>query len=156
MYIALKLVHIIAVVMFLGNITTGLFWKAHADRSGDPRIIAHTLHGIIRSDRWFTNPGVILIVITGLGAAGVGRLPILRTEWILWSLILFTISGIAFMARVAPLQRRMLEVARAASDPKTLDWALYHRLSRRWELWGAVALLTPVIALFLMVFKPAW
>ena len=40
MYLALKTLHLLAVVLFLGNIITGLFWKAHADRSADPRIIA--------------------------------------------------------------------------------------------------------------------
>jgi len=60
-YLLLKAVHVLAVVLFLGNIVTGIFWKAHGDRTGDPRIMAHTLDGIIRSDRWFTIPGVVLI-----------------------------------------------------------------------------------------------
>jgi hypothetical protein len=30
----------------------------------------------------------------------------------------------------------------------------YQKLSRAWELWGAVATLTPIVALFLMVTKP--
>ena len=67
MYLAMKTLHVLAVVLFLGNIITGLFWKAHGDRTADPRIIAHTLEGIIRSDRWFTIPGVVLIVAFGVG-----------------------------------------------------------------------------------------
>jgi uncharacterized membrane protein len=155
-YLALKLVHIAAVVLFLGNITTGLFWKAHGDRSRDPRVIAHVLEGIIRSDRWFTIPGVVVILAAGVTTAALGRIPLLRTGWIRWSLVLFGISGIAFMWQVAPLQRRLLALARAAADPAGFDWALYRRLSWRWEFWGAVALLTPALALGLMVFKPAW
>ena len=89
MYLALKLVHIAAVMLFLGNITTGLFWKAHGDRSRDPRIIAHVLEGIIRSDRWFTIPGVVVILAAGVATAVVGGLPLLRTAWIRWSLVLF-------------------------------------------------------------------
>jgi uncharacterized membrane protein len=154
MYLALKLVHIVAVILFLGNIATGLFWKVHGDRSKDPRIIAHMLEGIIRSDRWFTIPGVVVIVAAGIAAAIVGGLPLLRTRWILWSLVLFTISGIVFMWQVVPLQRRLHELMRRAIDGGAPDWALYHTLSRRWELWGAVALLTPVAALVLMVLKP--
>jgi len=149
-YLTLKILHILAVVIFLGNIITGLFWKAHGDRTGDPRIMAHTMEGIIRSDRWFTLPGVLLIVVFGLGAAGVGELPILSTGWIWHSIILFGISGGAFMAQVAPLQRRLLAVARAA----TWDAGTYRRLSRRWEFWGAVAVVTPLAALALMVVKP--
>jgi uncharacterized membrane protein len=153
-YLILKLVHVVAVVLFLGNITTGLFWKAHADRTKDPRIIAHTVLGIIRSDRWFTIPGVILIIAAGIGTAMVGGLPIIGTKWILWSLVLFAISGIVFMWQVVPLQRRLHELMSRATDGAVPDWELYHRLSRRWELWGGVALLTPVAALILMVLKP--
>ena len=36
MYLALKLLHIVAVILFLGNITTGLFWHAHAARTKQP------------------------------------------------------------------------------------------------------------------------
>ena len=156
MYLTLKLIHISAVVLFLGNITTGLLWKAHGDRSRDPRLIAHALEGIIHSDRWFTIPGAVVIVITGVATAMLGRLSLLGTGWIRWSLLLFAISGLAFVLRVAPLQRRLLALARAAADPAAFDWALYGRLSRQWELWGAVALLTPALALALMVLKPAW
>ncbi len=154
MYLTLKLLHVVAVVLFLGNITTGLFWKAHGDRSRDPRIIAHVIDGIIRSDRWFTIPGVVAIVVAGFAAAGAGHLPVLRTPWILWSVILLVISGVAFVAQVAPLQRRMRALACAAGDPASFDWTLYRRLSHRWELWGAVALLAPVVAFGLMVLKP--
>lgn len=154
MYLVLKLVHIVAVIMFLGNITTGLLWKAHADSTRDPVIIAHVVRGIVRSDRWFTVPGVLLIVLAGVAAAIVGRLPILGTGWILWSIILFTISGLAFGFRVAPLQQRLIAMAEAAVATRPLDWPGYRRLSRQWELWGLVALLTPLLALFLMVLKP--
>lgn len=156
MYLALKVVHILAVIMFIGNIATGVFWKAHADRTNDPRIIAHVMDGIIRSDRLFTIPGVIVIILSGFGAAGIDRIPMLRTDWILWSIILFSISGIAFMAQVVPLQRRMRDVARAATGSEDFDRSTYASLSRRWGLWGAIALATPLIALGLMVFKPDW
>lgn len=154
MYLVMKTLHVLAVVIFLGNIITGLFWKAHGDRSADPRIITHTLEGIIRSDRWFTIPGVVLIVVFGVGAALVGRLPILGTGWIWQSIALFTISGLAFMLQVAPLQRRLRSVASAGVGGKPWDEAEYRRLSRRWEFWGAVAVLTPLAALVLMVHKP--
>jgi uncharacterized membrane protein len=153
-YLALKTLHILAVVLFLGNIITGVFWKSHGDRSGDPRIIAHTITGIIRSDRWFTLPGVLLIVVFGIWAAVVAGLPILGTPWILQSLILFGISGIAFMWQVAPLQRRLQVLALEGVTAGRWDPAAYRRLSRRWEFWGAVAVLTPLAAVALMVVKP--
>lgn len=154
MYLALKVCHILAVSLFLGNIVTGLFWKAHADRAGDPRIIAHTLDGIIRSDRWFTLPGVALIVLFGIATAGAGRLPLLRTPWIWQAIVLFSLSGLAFAWQIAPLQTQMRDLARGATDRQTWDALRYRRLSRRWEAWGIFAILTPLAATALMALKP--
>jgi len=153
MYLGLKLIHVLAVALFLGNITTGIFWKANADRTKDPRIIANMLEGIIRADRLFTMPPIVFILIGGIGAAMAGHVPLLGTGWIFWSIVLFTLSGIAFMAQVVPLQRKMLALARRSSE--TLDWAAYRALSHRWEIWGALALATPALAAVLMVMKPA-
>ena len=156
MYLAMKTLHVLAVVLFLGNIITGLFWKAHGDRTADPRIIAHTLEGIIRSDRWFTAPGVVFIVGFGVAASILGGLPILAPGWIWQSIVLFGVSGLAFMLQVAPLQRRLLALAVAGVSSQGWDAAAYRRLSRRWEFWGVVAILTPLAALVLMVYKPGW
>lgn len=156
MYLWLKLIHVAAVIAFLGNITTGLFWHTHATRTRDPRLLAHTMDGIIRSDRLFTIPGVVVIIVAGLAAAIVGDLPILRTGWIFWALILFTVSGLAFMSRVAPLQREMRAFAEVGARSGAFDYQEYHRIARRWELWGAVALLAPLAALVLMVLKPTF
>lgn len=154
MILALKALHILAVALFLGNVVTGLFWKAHGDRSGDPRIRAHTLDGIIRSDRWFTNPGVLAIVAFGVAGAVMRGLPLLGTPWIRDGIVLFSASGAAYVLRIAPLQKRLLGLARAAADGGAWDATGYRRLSLQWELWGAFAILTPLAALVLMVFKP--
>ncbi|HET9252799.1 MAG TPA: DUF2269 family protein [Candidatus Eisenbacteria bacterium] len=155
MYLFLKLLHVFAVVLFLGNIIVGVFWKAIADKTRDPRVMAFAMDGIIRSDRFFTMPGVLLILIAGFGAAGVGKLPMIRTAWIFWSIVLFTISGIAFMGWLVPIQKKLRAVATAgAEDGSKMDWAAYGRLSAQWKMWGLVALITPLIALVLMVMKP--
>jgi uncharacterized membrane protein len=154
LYLIFKLLHVAAVILFLGNIITGLFWKFHADRTRNLHVIEHTLVGIIRSDRWFTIPGVVAILIAGFGAAIIGRIPILGTGWILWSIVLFSLSGLAFSLRVAPLQTKLATLARAGVESGEFDWARYHSLSRAWELWGLFALLTPVAAVVLMVLKP--
>jgi uncharacterized membrane protein len=156
LYLVLKLVHVAAVMMFLGNITTGVFWKRNADRTRDARVIANAMDGIIRADRLFTIPGVVLIVAAGIATAVRGHLPLLRTGWILWSLVLFTASGWAFMAKLAPIQRQLLAVAKSgASDADSSWWASYETLSRGWDLWGAIALLLPLAAMALMILKPA-
>jgi uncharacterized membrane protein len=152
-YGLLKSLHVLSVVLFLGNIVTGVFWKVHGDR-GDLRARAVALEGIIRSDRWFTLPGVIAIIVTGVWLAITLHYPLLRTAWILWSLILFGVSGAMFQLFVAPLQKKMLANVRAGIDGSWNESG-YRRLSRAWQWSGGVATLAPVIALFLMVMKPA-
>ena len=153
MYLVLKLVHVAAVIIFLGNIATGLFWHAHAARTRDPKLLAHTMDGIIRSDRLFTLPGVVLIIAAGVALAAYGHFPLLRTGWILWTLVLFAISGLVFGVRVAPMQRELKTMAESGMQGN-FDYARYRALALRWEVWGAVALLTPVAGLALMVLKP--
>lgn len=147
-----KLVHIVGVVLFLGNITTGLFWAWLAHRRGDFPHIATTFEGIIKSDRWFTMPGVYAILAGGIGAAIVGKFPILGTGWILWPSILFAASGIVFAIFVAPLQKKILRFTAEAQKSES-SWGEYRALYRRWEVWGLVAWAAPVVALVIMVLK---
>ena len=149
-----KLFHIASVIAFLGNITTGIFWHAHATRTRDAKLIAHTMDGIIRSDRLFTIPGVAGIILFGFAAAGIQGYPILGTGWILWTIVLFSASGAAFMARVAPLQRELRSLAAAGAQSGSFDFDRYRAVARQWELWGGIALLTPLAGLVLMVLKP--
>lgn len=155
MYLWLKLVHLLAVMAFVGNIVTGVFWHRHALATRDPRLIAHAMAGVIKSDRLFTMPGVVVIIASGVFAAIQGGFPILRTGWILWSLVLFGISGAVFMAKLGPLQRRMRDFAQAGAASGNFELGAYHRLARQWDFWGAVATLAPLGALALMVLKPA-
>jgi uncharacterized membrane protein len=154
MSLLLKTIHLLAVVVFLGNVMTGLFWKAHADRTRDPGIIAHTLHGIIRSDRLFTLPGAAVILIAGVATAQQGGLPVFSTGWLWWSLSLFGLSGAIFALAIAPLQGRMRDLASASARISDLEAAGYRRMSLAWEFWGLLAIAAPLGAFVLMVLKP--
>jgi uncharacterized membrane protein len=147
-YLLLKLLHLAGVVFFLGNITVGVFWKSFADRSRNLTIMANTMDGIIRADRIFTIPGIIMLLAGGLGAAFVGGYPILSTGWILWGLTLFILSGLAF----GPLSRAQRAIAAAAHAGNLEE---YERLSKGWTTWGTIALVLPIIAFVIMILKPA-
>ena len=153
LYLVLKSLHILSVVLFLGNIITGVFWKVHGDLVGTASARAQAIDGVIRSDRWFTVPGVFAIIITGVWMTYEAHLPLLGTKWILWSLILFGISGACFGIFVAPLQKKLLANARA-SEAGNANETEYKKLSNAWAFWGAVATIAPIGALALMVLKP--
>jgi uncharacterized membrane protein len=147
-YALYKLVHVIAVVLFLGNTTLGLFWVAHAEKTRDPRIIGHAMQGIIRADRWFTTPGVVLIIAGGVAAAIAGGLKLLSIGWIVGSILMFSLSGVVFGFALAPLQRQIVSIAKSNSDPQALQ-----RLLRRWHVYGWLALLPLWLAVAMMTLK---
>jgi uncharacterized membrane protein len=146
--LVLKLLHVAGVVLFLGNITVGVFWKSYADKSRNLAVMAFTMDAIIRADRVFTFPGILILLIGGLGAAFVGGIPILSTGWLLWGIIAIILSGLAF----GPLSRTQRQLA-AAAHAGNLE--KYEQLSSGWNLWGSIALAFPVIAFVLMILKPA-
>ena len=141
-----------AVVVFLGNIIVGAFWKAFADRTGNAAVMAHTIDGIVRADRIFTIPAVIVLFLAGMAAAGVGHYSILGTGWILWGLGLFALSGVAF-GPIARAQRELLKVAQTGlQTPEQRQQ--YEAVSRQWNIYGTIATLAPLAALVIMVLKP--
>ena len=151
-YALLKLIHVFAVIIFLGNIITGLFWMRIADKTNNLSIISFTIKGIITSDKLFTIPGVIIITIGGLSAAIHGGIPLLKTGWILWSLVLFSFSGLIFSWKLAPLQNKIYQLIKN-TNADNFNKVLYNSYLKQWEKWGLFALLTPLCALVMMVLK---
>ncbi len=147
-YLWLKLLHLVAVTLFLGNITTGLFWVHRIKQRRSPAALADAMDGVIGSDRLFTIPAVAVIIVGGIGAAIVGGLPLLRVGWITWGLGLFAFSGVMFMW-LAPLQRRIRDYARQPDA----SWEACLAMLRRWDLVGAISLVPAWIAFVLMVLK---
>lgn len=152
-YLIIKTIHLLAVVAFLGNITTGLFWMRFARKTNDWKIIHHTAKGLIASDKLFTIPGVLIITAAGFYAAIYGGIPLLRTGWIFWPIILFSLSGVFFAYKVAPLQGKMRRSLENETGEQVVETGTFDRLLKQWEFWGLMALATPVISFFMMILK---
>ena len=152
-YSYLKLIHLIAVMIFLGNIVTGLFWMHIAVKTKDLKIISFVMKGIIKADRYFTLPGVVIITAGGFLAAIYGNFPILRTGWIFWSVIMFSISGLAFAFKVAPLQKKIYNLTLNKDSSIDFNWENFKKVYFEWDIWGLVALLTPLAAFVMMTLK---
>lgn len=152
-YSIMKILHLIAVVLFLGNISTAIFWMHFAAKTRDLKLISHTVKGIIRADKLFTLPGAAILFIFGLGAALHGGLSIFGTGWILWSIVMFLISGFAFSAKLAPIQRKMYKLTSENQDNTAFEWNNFEELLHSWNIWGIVATLTPFLAFLMMILK---
>jgi uncharacterized membrane protein len=152
-YLYYKLIHLIAIVFYLGNIISGLFWMRFANKTKNLEVIRHTIQGISLADRYFAMPGVLIITIFGLLAAIYGHIPIMGSGWIAWSITVFILSGIAFMGRVVPLQKKIKNLVMNTKTPSDLNWEKYMGLIKHWNAWVLIAFLLSFSAFVMMVLK---
>jgi uncharacterized membrane protein len=150
-YALLKLFHVAGVIIFLGNIITGHFWMHMAMKSKDFSIIRYSITGVMRSDKVFTMPAIFVIIVAGILAAFYGNIPILRTGWILWSIVLFSLSGVIFSTKLSVVLRKMLEVTSHQNNEQ--QWNSTEQLYKQWNRWALIAIMMPFIALIMMVLK---
>jgi len=155
-----RVVHMAAVVVFLGNVTVTALWKALADRTRHPATIAFAQRLVTLTDWVFTAGGVALILVSGLALAWLsGRLAItpdglvFGPGWLRWGLGLFVLSGLAWALVLIPVQIIQARMARRFA-PEAPVPARYWRLARLWLWVGIAALVPPYLTLGLMVLKP--
>jgi uncharacterized membrane protein len=148
------LLHILGVVLFLGNIIVTAVWKVLADRTQSPPVVAYAQRLVTITDIGFTATGVILIIVAGQVLAddygGVFSGP----AWLTWGWSLFVASGLIWIAVLIPLEVMQARLAQEFRDAPTIP-DRYWRLSRLWAIFGAIATALPLVNLYLMIFKPA-
>ena len=148
-----KLVHLLGVILLVGNVTVTSIWKLYADRTRDPRIIGFAQRLVTVTDWFFTVWGVILLVAGGYGAAWVAGMDPLRDSWLVWTEALFVAAGIIWLTVLVPIQVRQARMARVFATTGDIPEA-YWRAGRRWIIWGLIATIPLVGALWTMVAKP--
>jgi uncharacterized membrane protein len=146
--------HILGVVLFLGNIIVTAVWKMLADRTQSPPVVAYAQRLVTITDVAFTATGVALIIVSGQVLAddfgGVFSGP----TWLTIGWSLFIASGVIWLGVLIPVEVMQARLARQFRDSATIP-DRYWRLSMIWAVFGAVATLLPLANLYLMVFKPA-
>jgi uncharacterized membrane protein len=145
--------HLLGVVLFLGNIIVTAVWKLLADRTKNPPVVAYGQRMVTITDIGFTATGVLLIIVPGQVMAqdygGVFGGPL----WLTLGWSLFIASGVIWLAILIPIEVMQERLAKTFRDGGTIP-DRYWRLSRRWAVFGAVATILPLVNLYLMVFKP--
>jgi uncharacterized membrane protein len=144
--------HVLGVVLFLGNIIVTAVWKVLADRTRNPQVVAHAQRLVTITDIAFTATGVVLIIVSGqVMAERFGG--VFGPVWLTIGWGLFIASGVIWVAILIPiqvLQSRLAGRFRAEAAVPQRYW----RLATLWSVFGAVATVLPLINLYLMVFKP--
>jgi len=153
MLLLLRLLHLLGVIVFVGNIVTAALWKVRADASGDLHAMAYAQRGVMFADYVFTAPGAALILVTGLWMADLSDRNILQTGWLFTALILLIVALLIWLFELLPIQRRLIRVTEEAVRTGQLD-PVFKTLTMRWTIFGIVATLLPLVNVYLMVFKP--
>jgi uncharacterized membrane protein len=151
-YLLLKFLHILGGIVFVGNIIVTAFWKVMADRTREPTIAAFAQRLVNLTDFVFTSFGAFILLITGLMMAHSINEEITSVPWIAWGLGLFLVSGLIWGLILFPVQVRQAWLARNFSADNPIP-DKYWRLGRIWILFGALAVIFPLVNVYLMVFK---
>jgi uncharacterized membrane protein len=152
-YTSFKIIHMLGIVLFLGNIIVTGVWKAFADRTRNAEVIAFAQRLVTLTDWAFTLGGVVLILVGGYGMAAAAGYDLRSTSWLVWAQAAFLASGMIWVAILIPVQIRQARLAEGFENGGAIP-ALYWRLNRRWYFWGVLATLIPLTNLYVMVAKP--
>ena len=152
-YLWLKSLHLLGVVLFLGNIIIAGWWKAMADRTKNPVIIAFAQRQVSLTDWVFTFGGSALVLAGGMGNAMLHSMDFMHTYWMAWGLWLFVASGIIWIVALVPIQIAQAKMAKQFAHGGEIP-SRYWQLGRWWNVLGTIATLLPLMNLYWMVFKP--
>jgi uncharacterized membrane protein len=152
LYKVFKSLHIIGVVLLLGNVIVTGLWKILADRTRLAPTVAYAQRLVILTDWVFTGGGIALILIGGYGMAASAHLSLLHTRWLFWGQALFGLSALIWLFILLPVQAAQSRMAQRFAANGEIP-AVYWELCRRWLRWGVLATVPLTIILCLMVLK---
>ncbi len=137
--------------MLMGNITVTAIWKYFADRNGRPEVLAFAQKLVTYTDWAMTFWGVVLIMGGGYFMALEANFS-LKQGWLLWSQVLFFVSGLIWLLLIVPIQIKQARLAASFVGEDVGNE--YRRLSLKWLTWGLISTMPLIVATWLMVAKP--
>jgi len=149
----LKYFHILGVVLLIGNILVSAWWKIMANRTKDPTVISFAQHQVTLTDYVFTLPGAFLIVVAGDVMAFMLFDRTWEITWVSLGRLIFGITGIIWLFILIPTQIRQAKLARTFAKTGSIPEA-YWKLCQKWNVFGSIAVIIPLIVLAIMLWKP--
>jgi uncharacterized membrane protein len=145
-----KVLHVLSACLFLGNVVVSGTWAFLAERTRNFEVVAFSNRLVLITDAMFTLTGALLVVYTGsLMSHRYAAAPVEAQAWISWSYMLFGLSGLIWLLVLVPIQLRQRTLLKRfhAITPE------YLKLSRIWQISGAVATIVPLPIVYLMIVK---
>ncbi len=144
----LKTAHVFGAILFVGNVIVSGIWSAIFWRARHSHDFHRAARAIVLTDWWFTVGGGALLTTSGITLALRRGLPLWGTPWIRLGLLALALSTLLWLVVLVPAQRTMV---RHRGDANA---ALFVRAYSRWNVWGWVATVPLVYAVWCMVAKP--
>ncbi|MDP2303393.1 MAG: DUF2269 family protein [Ignavibacteria bacterium] len=142
-----KILHILGIILFMGNMIVGPFWFLFAYYSKDKTLLKFANRLLQLTDLYLTIPGVALTVLNGLFLASVfGGTKIV--PWLFYSIILLFVMW-ALSIPLIYLQEKMYSTIDNEPDNDTK----INKLLIRWGILGTIVMIPPTIIFYLMVVK---
>ena len=145
----LKTAHVLGAILFVGNVIITGIWSAIFWRARHTHDFSRAARAIVITDWWFTVGGGALLTISGVILAARRGLPLWDTLWIRQAMIALGVSMLLWLTVLVPAQRIMVRHGgQAEHDALVQAYA-------RWNLWGWMATVPLVYAVWCMVAKPS-
>jgi len=146
----LKLLHLVAVVVFLGDIVVTAVWRLLADRTREPRVIAYALRLVHVTDKYLLVPSVFALAATGMLRAHLQGISLWTSPALAAGQVCFMLCGVVWSQTLRPIQARQLAMAEAL-DNAGASFEDYLLLTRKWFRWGCLAMALAFGSMALMV-----
>lgn len=148
-----KLVHVLAAILFLGTGLGSAYYKLRAARSGSVAVVAWCDAEVVRADWWFTVPAGALVPATGLWLVELYGMT-LSVPWVWQGLVGYAVAGLTWLPAAA-LQLRMRSASAAALRDGTELPPTWRRAQRAWALLGVPSFAATLAVVWMMVSKRA-
>ncbi len=150
-YLLLKITHIFAATLFLGNLVVTGYWKAAALRTGDLRVAATSQRLARRADALFSGLGAL--ILSGTGAVNATLHFDYHGFWLFHGGLAFLGMIFLWCALLIPVERKLSRMAAAFPVEGEIP-ADYFRWSRVSSGLRAIVVFMALCMLYLMVYKP--
>jgi uncharacterized membrane protein len=150
-YLALKVLHVVAAMVFLGTGLGSAWYRWRADRSGSPAVVLWCQEEIVRADLYFTVPAAVALIVSGGGMVHTLGLS-WSTPWVMAGAAGFATSGLFWLPAVY-LQLELRRLARQACARGEPLPPRYWRAARAWALLGVPSFGAALLTVWAMVAK---
>lgn len=155
-YEAARMVHVVASTLFAGGMASDLVAHAYWRKQVFPASARLLFGKFVFADTWLTPIMIVSILGSGFWMIWASGMNPLQSLWLGASLVLFGLSGIAFGARLMPLQKAIYVQSQSSKDrsPAPTEREALTRLDAQWNRWALVIGVLTLVVLLLMIGKP--